>query len=389
MATGEEVDATTDVYLLGATLHRVLTGRVRHRAETTLATISVAMVSAVEEYSRDVPRALADLCNAACSPIRSARPPSAAAFREELLAFKRHRASIAIRAVARERLNALEALLAESPGVVPKELALAYRLATEARFGFAQALALHRSDQETQAGANAALERLVDLEVRQGHLDTAAALLDEAPASKRHLLRRIDEARAAQRAALDEQAGHLAVGRSLDPRRGGRARLALFGVILVAIVAANLTIPGPPPGADPSPPLLVVIAAVACAVMSAATVVGRRWVLASAFSSRLVGLTGIALFGMFVTRVLAYRRGTPYWTVFVNDLVLFSVAAAAAAVTLLPRFAFAVPLLLGVAILIELRPEWAFPLFPWATAAVFALALLLLWQRQRSMPPKS
>jgi hypothetical protein len=159
-------------------------------------------------------------------------------------------------------------------------------------------------------------------------------------------------------------------------------------VILIIIIAANLTIPGPPPGADPSPPILVVIAAVACAVMSAATVVGRRWLLASAFSSKLVGLTGIALFGMFVTRVLAYRRGTPYWTVFVNDLVLFSVAAAAVAVTLLPRFALAVPLLVGVAILIELRPEWAFPLFPWTAAAVFALAFLLLWQRQRSMPPK-
>jgi serine/threonine-protein kinase len=78
----------TDVYLLGATLHEVLTGAARHRGDTLRATLYAAWVSERFEYPAAVPRALARLANDATSPWPERRPPSAAAFRERALAWR-------------------------------------------------------------------------------------------------------------------------------------------------------------------------------------------------------------------------------------------------------------------------------------------------------------
>lgn len=78
----------TDVYLLGATLHEVLTGAGRHRGDTLRATLYSAWLSERFEYPAAVPRALASLANDATSPWPEQRPPSAAAFRERLLAWR-------------------------------------------------------------------------------------------------------------------------------------------------------------------------------------------------------------------------------------------------------------------------------------------------------------
>jgi len=78
----------TDVYLLGATLHEVLTRTARHRGATLRATLYAAWVSERVEYPAAVPCALARLANDATSPWPERRPASAAAFRERLMAWR-------------------------------------------------------------------------------------------------------------------------------------------------------------------------------------------------------------------------------------------------------------------------------------------------------------
>lgn len=87
MVIGSELSPRTDVYLLGATLHQVLTGRARHHGTDLQSVLLAAAVSDRVGYSADVPAPLADLCNRATARDPEGRPADAGAFRQEVLRF--------------------------------------------------------------------------------------------------------------------------------------------------------------------------------------------------------------------------------------------------------------------------------------------------------------
>jgi hypothetical protein len=106
MIAGLPVDARTDVYLLGATLHEVLTGVPPHAGRSLVEVLQRGYDEADHAYA-EAPAELADLCRQAMSRETSARPPSARAFRDQLTAFLSHRASAALVRRGRARLVAL------------------------------------------------------------------------------------------------------------------------------------------------------------------------------------------------------------------------------------------------------------------------------------------
>lgn len=131
----------------------------------------------------------------------------------------------------------LEALLDGADGALsPQQLASAHRLATEARFGIEQ----RRREQHDNGFAVAAHARcvhaLIELELRQGHADTARALadeLDEPPAELRERIERAEADVARQRAAEERMR---AMARDLDPTVAARARtLVLIGATVVLV----------------------------------------------------------------------------------------------------------------------------------------------------------
>lgn len=136
MVTCEVPDARTDVYLLGATLHRILVGAPPHDANNAMASLALALESKPYAYGPEVPAELAALCNRALSHDRAARPQSARAFREALQAFRSHRASNAMCAETDKRLEALLASL-DAP---TRDEHLRGKLVLECRFGYGQAL---------------------------------------------------------------------------------------------------------------------------------------------------------------------------------------------------------------------------------------------------------
>ena len=79
MVTGDPklVDARTDVYLLGTTLHFLLEGTPRHKAPTTIAALVRASKSEPHGYGPDVFPELGALANSACSLKPEDRPQSA------------------------------------------------------------------------------------------------------------------------------------------------------------------------------------------------------------------------------------------------------------------------------------------------------------------------
>ena len=129
---GGRADERTDVYLLGATLHHVLTGQPRHRGPMAEALRSVT-ASAPFDYAPTVPTDLAAVCNRACAPDPAERYPDASELRAAVRAHLRLRATRGLLETAEARARALTGL---PPGAPAAAVDATF---TESRFGFEQA----------------------------------------------------------------------------------------------------------------------------------------------------------------------------------------------------------------------------------------------------------
>ena len=170
--TGGILGVHSDVYLLGAILHQILTGRRRHRGANVQEVLTAAFASEPPSFPADVPEELAELCRAATHVDPAERPESALAFRQALSSYLDHRASRELCRQAVERIDELELALSENADS-------AHALVIEARFGLSQAL---RNWPENHA-AEQALDRLrhglFAREIRLENHAAAAAVLAE------------------------------------------------------------------------------------------------------------------------------------------------------------------------------------------------------------------
>jgi hypothetical protein len=166
----------TDVYLLGAILHEILTGQLRHDGRSLYDVMIKAYVSAPFEYGPEVPADLAALANASCSKDPALRPASAEAFRQALLAYERHAASLNLTIEAEHKLDALRAA---GTGAADGAVAQVYAQIGAARFGFEQALREWEDNTRAHYGLNALRVWMVTFEIAQERPDAAASLLAE------------------------------------------------------------------------------------------------------------------------------------------------------------------------------------------------------------------
>ena len=144
-----ELGPRTDVYLMGACLHTLLTGGARHEADSVIARIYAAARSEPYAYSESIPAELAAIANRATHVDPSARYSSADAFRNALVEFLAHRASLRLSAAAHSRLEELEGLLGTMD---PSDAYRLQLLVGECRFGFRQALDEWSENPDAAAG---------------------------------------------------------------------------------------------------------------------------------------------------------------------------------------------------------------------------------------------
>ncbi len=157
---GRALGPATDVYLLGATLHHVLTGDSRHQGEHLMELLYEAYASEPFAYDAAVPEELARIANRACAPLPEERFEDVAAFRRALEEYERHAGSIQLAAQARARLDAGD------------EADL-----TACRFGFEQALAMWSDNPVAEAGLVDTLEREATRALDQDAFDQARGLI--------------------------------------------------------------------------------------------------------------------------------------------------------------------------------------------------------------------
>jgi len=151
----------TDVYLLGATMHEMLTGTSRHEGPTLMAILYEAYASEPAEYGPEVDPELAAIVNRACHVDPAERYPDVASLREAVERFRAHSGSRALALDATRRLGEDEPDLAVC------------------RFGFEQALAAWPDNPLAREGLGATLERSVEQAVERRRLDDARARLAE------------------------------------------------------------------------------------------------------------------------------------------------------------------------------------------------------------------
>ena len=174
-ARAVEIGRWTDVYLLGATLHELVLGERRNRGDSMTQALVAAHDSAPVSYPEHVPAELAQICNRATQQNPRARYPSAAALRDAVGDFLRHRSSM----VLTEEADKRHARLREASEAGSIDPARASEWAGEARFGYRQALREWPENARARAGLASLLALLVTREIGDENLRAAEALFAE------------------------------------------------------------------------------------------------------------------------------------------------------------------------------------------------------------------
>jgi hypothetical protein len=198
MAAAEAVDARTDVYLLGATLHELVMGRPRHQADGLFATLTLAFESEPVEYPEHVPGELAEICNRATHRDPAQRYAGAQAVRDAVAEFLRHGSSRELAKEGWQRLERLEGMLDPASRTAAIDALEIHVVATEGRFAFERACQQWPGNTEARMGLQRLLERMIRYELRNGNVRAAAGLLGALPEPNPQLEREVDQARQAE-----------------------------------------------------------------------------------------------------------------------------------------------------------------------------------------------
>lgn len=352
MVTNDAIDARTDVYLLGATLHRVLTGSPRHPGKSVHETLENAARSAPFDYGEDVPADLAALANEATAREPEQRPSTALAFRARLASHLRHRSSVAIARSASERLAKLEELVATERADDPERGADIDVLAAETRFGLREALA--QWAENTRAKED---------------------------------LARVDAITAARRARAAE---HARKAQDLDPALSGRQRN--IALVLIAIIGVGMSVARISKGVRyvPDDTELIVTGALPFVAIVLALILFRRHLLASVVNrvSSVLLPTVVAL--VLVSRILAVRAGTPAATIAVTDSMIMASGLFVSAAMTFRWVVVPGAMMLGSGVASGLAPDFAAFWFALATglAFVFSVTMVALRVGYRAPTPR-
>jgi serine/threonine-protein kinase len=154
--SAENIDERTDVYLLGATLHEVVSGETLHSGSKLFDLMFSAYKSEPREYDESVPDELVAIIHKACHRDKDQRYQSAEAFKIALEEFLHHRESVAVSEEAEERLARLESLL-DGDG---EDDSTIHDLFGECRFGFRQALRMWPGNDDARQGLRRCLVQM-------------------------------------------------------------------------------------------------------------------------------------------------------------------------------------------------------------------------------------
>jgi len=343
---------------------------------------SVALSDPID-YGERVPAMLGDLCNRATSADPAKRPASALAFGRELAAYLRYRSAMALCETALERVEALEqALEAAGEGAAPRDIAGAYRMATEARFGFAESLRAHPSLEAAKAGLARTLRALFELELRQRHVDSAAAILEELPEPDPTLDARLSAMREEERARMRDEERRKEIERDHDPNIAVNSRQKTMGMMMIAAVGLSVVflVRGDAGSLTPRGICVAGLFMVLAASISAAVAWPRMGTL---FNRRIaMWLIATATF-VEVHRVSGWLSGEGVATTLAGDTLLIAAMATVGTVLHDRRFGYIAGVVFGTHVGTRIFPAWSAWMFNGMAFVAAAVFIGTWWQTRK------
>lgn len=209
----------TDVYLLGAILHELLTLSPRHEGATLEQVLFAAYLSKTLSYDEHLPQELTRLCQLATHREPAQRPQSAQQFRQAIERYLIHRQSHALVDEARALLEAHD-----------EHEDMDQRYIT-AIFALKQALRVWSENEEASQLLNQLFLERCELALERGLLELVSALLREWGAAPEALCLRVEVAQAAASSSLAKlQAQAQAMDISVEQHQ--RSRLAAILAVM-------------------------------------------------------------------------------------------------------------------------------------------------------------
>ncbi len=386
MLTGktEDVDERTDVFLLGATLYEVLTGRARHRGRRVPAVLVAAMECDPPDFSGfDTPDELVDIVRRATAKEKEDRVQSVRELRGLISGYLEHRSSLRLTdradAAAEDLDRALER--ARDDEDARSDVLTCF---TRCRHGYWLALDTWSENARARAGLEGVLSTMVGFYIETRQDEAAAALLKELG----------DAGREDQHAALatlrkrlaEERTAQLALSsmfRELDPSVARRERVTLLLALgVAAIVVTGVLAALRVRGVDMMGSVALFALAAGFAVAYAVGVaVARKQVLATKLNRRIVLGVGVLLSGLVVNRSVALLTGIPPDLILVYDTLAFTMVGLAGAVTLDRRIAWILAVAVPGLFLSAWRPELSQAVFP--AVVLVTVGGVVVWHRSR------
>ncbi|MDF1661635.1 MAG: serine/threonine-protein kinase [Planctomycetota bacterium] len=234
MLDGESrVSERSDIYLLGATLHELLTKQAPHQGSPYKA-LNAAFHSKPQDYDESVPKELVKLCHWSMKLDPDKRPQSALEFRQALENYLDHYGSIELSEGALDKLRQFEDALTNDCD--EKALLLIF---AECRFAFEQALRIWPENQQAREGLQKCLELMIERELPRRNKGLVATLVAALPepraeleAKLQYLEQRLSDEQSNQERLRDLERDH-------DLRVSGRFRSRF---VMVAAVLAGASV---------------------------------------------------------------------------------------------------------------------------------------------------
>lgn len=242
---GIPLSERTDVYLAGAILYELLTGKPPHDC-SSLTSLVTSVTRADPPLPASTPPRLAAICRRAMDPDPDGRFESVEQLRLAIQGHLRHHGAMRILAQAEARLRELDdALHGEGRPARPGLDDLAhrqriYKLYGECRFGFREARTSGLDNDQAEQGLERATRLMIEHELASGETRAAAALLADLPAPPRDIEERISRALAAEEAEKERLARLERLGRAMDMSAGHKTRRALILILGMAWVVTPL-----------------------------------------------------------------------------------------------------------------------------------------------------
>ncbi len=339
----------TDVFLLGATLHMILTGEPRHMANSLPAIIMKAFRSERVDYGQDVPVDLGAIANKATARNPADRYESSEALRQALAQFIEHRNSLELSRQAGLRAEELRSLLNSDDSLSEEAMQKAYSLLAECRFGYQQARQIWQDNDDAVTGLQEALELMIEYQLGRRALRAVSGLISELPERNPALEKRLADLEIELDAEKIEFEKLRRIERDIDVTLGTKARALVCLTLAVLWGLPDLVIGFLEVADKVHPGYLFVTgrSVIYTITLALATWVGRNALLGNVANRRIIG-SGFVTFGaQFIVWPLCWAMGLPLETAITMVLACFTVIGATMGISIdRPIFLAAVFLLL-------------------------------------------